>query len=93
MDPQTTWLKPQHVMLREVGGEAVLLDLETEKYFGLDEIGTLVLREIDRGATLDETVARVLAEYDATEATVRVDIESLVRSLVERGLLQTVDNG
>jgi hypothetical protein len=33
---------PTEVMLQEVGGEGVLLDLKSESYFGLDEVGTRI---------------------------------------------------
>lgn len=84
---------PDHVMIREVGGECVLLDLETEKYFGLDDVGTDVLRHFREGATLEETVARIVAEYEATTEQVNADVRVLLSSLVERGLVRTVDNG
>lgn len=93
MDLQATWRKPANVLVREVGGEAVLLDLDTEKYFGLDEIGTIVLREVEAGSTLAQTIATIVESYDASEDVVRTDVENLVTALVERGLLHVVDNG
>jgi len=31
---------PSHVLVRFLDGESVFLNLETERYFGLDETGT-----------------------------------------------------
>src|SRR5437762_10901062 len=36
---------PQHVLVRFMDGESVLLNLETERYFGLDETGTRMRSE------------------------------------------------
>ena len=38
---QTVTLSPE-VISQEVSGETVLLDLESENYFGLDEVGTRI---------------------------------------------------
>lgn len=34
---------PSHVLVRFLNKESVLLNIETERYFGLDETGTRVL--------------------------------------------------
>ena len=34
------------VFAQEVDGEMVLLDMESENYFGLDEVGTSIWKEI-----------------------------------------------
>ena len=33
---------PDGVMIRELDGEAVILNVNTEHYFGLDEVGTRI---------------------------------------------------
>lgn len=83
---------PAHVMIREVSGECVILDLETEKYFGLDDVGTDVLRHLRGGATIEEAVAQIVEEYDATTEQVRADIDALLEALADRGLVRAVDN-
>ena len=35
--------KPEDVLIRDMGGESVLLNLENENYYGLDEVGTQVI--------------------------------------------------
>ena len=36
------------VMVRQVGGESVLLDLKTERYLGLDEVATRMWQKCRR---------------------------------------------
>jgi len=92
MDAEATIEIPDHVMIREVGGEAVLLDLETEKYFGLDDVGAAILRHLSGGDTLAEAARKITEEYDAPVETVVADAIALVQTLVERGLVRrTVD--
>ena len=41
MDNRKITISPE-VMSQEVSGETVLLDLQSESYFGLDEVGTRI---------------------------------------------------
>jgi hypothetical protein len=79
---------PEHVLLQTVhSGEAVLLNLEDESYFGLNEVGArmvnLMLSETTKAAVLDA----LAADYDTDPETLRGDLEELVESLQSRGLI------
>ena len=39
------------VLFQEIGGEAVLLDLASERYFGLDDVGTRIRQLAGAGAS------------------------------------------
>ena len=90
MERTLTISVPDHVMIREVGGESVFLDLETEHYFGLDAIGTDILRRMRDGATLGETVDALVEIYDVDEETLGEDIAALLSELEDHGLLTVV---
>lgn len=76
-----------HVVFRELDGEAVLLNLQSGIYFGLDTIGTHVWQAIDRQAPLQAIVAALVAAYDVDRETAERDVRRLVAQLVDRGLL------
>ena len=44
---------PEDVVSREVGGEAVLLNLATGTYFGLDGVGTEIWNLLAREGTIE----------------------------------------
>ncbi len=77
------------VLFQEVGGETVLLDLGTERYFGLDEVGTRIWDLINEGRAVGELADVLLAEYDVDRATLERDIETLLSSLLEAGLISS----
>lgn len=80
--------KPEHVVLRELEGEAVLLNLRSEKYFGLDEIGTRIWAELVARGSIEGASERLQDELDVEPTVLRSDIERLVAELVEHGLLE-----
>lgn len=77
---------------QEIEGEAVLLHLESETYFSLDEIGTRIWQLLERHGDVERIAAEMLNEYDVEESQLREDIERMVRDLTEAGLV-TVESG
>ena len=75
------------VLSRILDGEAVLLDLESGTYFGLNEVGSDIWALIAEGATIAALQAKVLDLYDVQPDTARRDLENLVAELKDRGLV------
>ena len=80
----------EEVMFRELSGEAVLLDQESGKYYGLDEVGTRMWSLLAEHGQVDPAYRVLLDEYDVTGEQLREDLLNLVDELASYGLL-TVD--
>jgi hypothetical protein len=87
MPRDTIYRVSADVVFRELDGEAVLLDLASGRYFGLNAVGTRVWTALAGGATAAEAVDAVAAEFDAPPAEIAADIDALVADLIARGLL------
>lgn len=79
------------VVARKVGGEIVLLDLESGQYFGLDSVGARIweLIECDQ-YSLSDIRDQIIAEYDATADVIEKDLLALVGDLRDRKLVTSV---
>ena len=75
------------VLFQEVSGETVLLDLSSENYFGLDEIGTRIWELLNGGSSVGEVVDALLEEYDTDRKTLESDVAELLENLAEAGLI------
>jgi hypothetical protein len=75
-------------MVREVGSEAVILNLETGRYFGLDDVGARSLQALLGSASIQAAHAALLAEYDVDADVLRQDLTDLIRVLAEHGLIE-----
>ena len=84
---QTITLSPD-VISQEVSGETVLLDLESENYFGLDEVGTRIWQLIKETNDLEAIFNTLLAEYDVSEERLRGDLDVLLGEIAALGLVQ-----
>ncbi len=78
------------VLSQEVSGETVLLDLNNENYFGLNEVGTRIWQLLQEDGSLLSVLERMLKEYDVTEDQFVMDIEQLITNLNEAGLIEII---
>jgi hypothetical protein len=82
---------PQTVLVQPVGDEAVLLDLTSERYFGLDEVGAHFWRVLTSTTDTDEAYRHLAEDYDVASEVLAGDLERFVDELVENGLLVELD--
>ena len=83
---QTITLSPE-VISQEVSGETVLLDLESENYFGLDEVGTRIWQLIKESGDLQAIYNTLLDEYEVEEQRLQTDLEALLGEIAGLGLI------
>ena len=83
---QVITLSPD-VISQEVSGETVLLDLNSENYFGLDEIGTRIWQLIESSGNLQEIYDTMLSEYEVEADQLLEDMEQLVVDIEKAGLV------
>ena len=75
------------VLSQEVSGETVLLDLESENYLGLDEVGTRIWQLLKEDGNLRTVFNTLLAEYDVEEDRLAQDLDNLLNEISELGLI------
>ena len=87
INKEQTFTVSEDVLFQEVSGETVLLDLASESYFGLDEVGTRVWQLLNDGHCLESLLGVMLDEYDVEPERLETDIRALLDSLLEAGLI------
>ena len=77
-----------HVLVRFLDKESVLLNLETERYYGLDETGTRMWQVLTAAPTIEAAYQELQSEYDVDGELLREHMTDLLSGLVDNGLLQ-----
>lgn len=78
---------PPHVLVRQLEREAVLLNLDTERYFGLDEVGARMWVHLTGSDSIETAYGKLLAEYEVDGEILRRNLSELLDQLVANGLL------
>jgi Coenzyme PQQ synthesis protein D (PqqD) len=76
------------VIFRVLGDEAVILNLATSQYFGLNSVGTRLWQLIAEHGSEEKVIEAFLAEYEVEEKQLRQDLTDLTQQLVQKGLVQ-----
>jgi hypothetical protein len=69
------------VIVTELDGEAVLLNLDTKLYFSLNATGVTIWKLLDEGLTLGQIGERLFQEYDVTPEKAQQCVIDLVDQL------------
>lgn len=77
----------KEVLFRDLGAEAVILDLKGQYYYGLDDVGTRVWQLIEECETLASVADRLLREYDVDASELHTDLDRIATELLDAGLL------
>ena len=80
---------PKDVLVRYVDKEAVLLNLDTECYYGLDETGTRMWQVVTTAASIERAYEELLSEFDVEAELFRQQFSDLLGRLADFGLLRT----
>lgn len=75
------------VVTREVGGEIMLMDLESGTYFGLNPIGGRAWQALEDGKSIKELCEQIEGEFDVSPERLREDMLSLAQNLLEHKLV------
>ena len=84
----TTMSIPDDVVFRELGGEAVILNLASGVYFGLDPVGTRMWSLFVASNPIGRVVDVLAAEYEVERAVLEQDVLELAAALLDKGLVQ-----
>jgi hypothetical protein len=81
------------VASRVVAGEALIVDLRSGHYFGLDPVGTRIWELIADRGTFGGILEGVTAEFDVDPERARADLERLLGEMEEKGLVAAEARG
>ena len=69
-------------------GEAVILSIDTGKYFGLSGAFQHLLEPLREGLTRDEMIAMTCARYDVPADEAAADLDRVLAELVEAKIVE-----
>lgn len=88
IDPFSHALTPgPRVLAQQVGEEAVLLDLASECYFGLDPVGARAWQLLQQQSSLATVYEQMRVEFAVAPERLRADLVSFVQKLLDTGLI------
>jgi hypothetical protein len=75
------------VRIQQTGDEAILLDLASETYFGLNAVGTRLWRLLDQDSSVQNAATILGDEFEVDAPTLERDLLALLEQLADAGLV------
>jgi hypothetical protein len=79
---------PDDVLISGLQEESVILNLDSERYYGLDDVGTRMFSVLTSSNSIQAAYDELVQEYDVDRDILRKDLFSLVETLLEQGLVE-----
>ena len=79
-------IAPQ-VLARRLPGGAVIVDLQTNEIFELNETSARVWEMLEEGSSPDVILTRLVEEFDVETVQAAAELNSLLADLERRGLI------
>jgi hypothetical protein len=76
------------VLFRMVSDEAILVNLNTEVYLGLNPVGARMWSALTDAPSIDAAYQTLLAEYEVEPTRLRADLEELLGQLIGQKLIE-----
>lgn len=72
------------------GTGGILVDLNTKQYYQLNETGSLIWRNLEKGNSVEDIVSEMKSIYDVSTEHAQASVEKLLHNLESKKLLQRV---
>jgi hypothetical protein len=79
---------PDDVLISHLQEESVILNLQSERYFGLDDVGTRMLTVLSTSESIEKAYESLVDEYDVDNHVLRQDLLALVENLLQQGIVE-----
>lgn len=78
---------PDDVLISNLQQDSVILNLDSERYYGLDDVGTRFLSVLTASESIEAAYEKLIGEYDVDAGVLRQDLLELAENLVKQGIL------
>ncbi len=81
------------VLFRLLSDEAVLVNLKTECYLGLNAVGARMWNVLTTADSVQSAYEALLREYDVESSRLRADLTGFLDQLVDQQLIEAIPPG
>lgn len=88
VDPGLVVRRRSDLVVRTVGTDSVMMDVESGYYFALDEVSTRIWELLEQPITFPRVAEILVAEYEVSEERAREDVIVLFKQLLANKLIE-----
>ena len=78
----------EEVLIQEIQGEIMFLNMACESYYGLDPVGSQMYRVLIAADSIQSAYTTLMQDYDVDGDRLRADLQDLITKLLDHGLIK-----
>jgi len=78
----------EDTILQIINDEVILLNLATESYYALNNVGARMLQLLEKTESIQQVFNTLLTEFDVSPETLKMDMRSLINDMLGHGLVE-----
>lgn len=82
------YVKEKDLEMKTFEGETIVLNPKEGDFFKLNEVGALILENLDGNNSTDDIVKKIMSDFEVTEEQAQKDVESFIKELEKRKLVK-----
>lgn len=82
----------ENILIQELNDSIILLNLNTEHYYGLDHVGQRFWRLLTEHHDVQKVYDIMVEEYDVAPELLKADISRLIKELAEAKLISVTSS-
>lgn len=90
LSEQSVLQRSSDVLTSEVDGQFVMMDVESGKYFSMNEVASDIWKALEKPIKVADIYAALLKTYDVEESQCREKVDEFLAHLSKQNLLHNV---
>lgn len=87
----TVFVAMDGISYAELDGEAVILNVNSGQYYGLNEVGASIMQQLQNPVSLISLKQQLLEEFDVDEHLLEEDIMAFLNAMTQHELIRVTD--
>lgn len=83
--------KSKNSIESEIDGDVVLMNLENNEYYSMNQVGSLIWGYLDKAVLVKDIVTNLMEKFDVTEKQCTEDTLRFLNELHKRKIIETID--
>lgn len=85
--PNATLRQADGLFTASLGEELLMMSISQNKYFNLNEIGTVIWQLLEQPRTIEQLIDALTAQFDVSRETAQAELTTFIAALRERELI------
>ena len=91
MEKNRKYRRTDQVLSSAINSEHILLSLETNSYYGLEEVSSKIWELLKSPMSLDDIIHSLIGEYEVSKESCKQDTLLFLNALREENLIEILD--